>query len=81
MKKGDFKRVLVVSTGALMSTTTSQQGDTIPGIAHAVELVFNDLDAEKNRKKMGETSRLKRKEDVKPLSNLKKTDKKKSKIN
>ena len=81
MKKGDFKRVLVVSTGALMSTTTSQQGDTIPGIAHAVELVFNDLDAEKNRKKTDETSHLKRKEDLKPLSNLKKTDKKKSKIN
>lgn len=38
--KGEFKRVLLVSTGALMSTTTSQQGDTIPGIAHAVELEF-----------------------------------------
>ncbi len=42
MKKGDFKRVLLVSTGALMSTTTSQQGDTIPSIAHAVELVYVD---------------------------------------
>ena len=40
MNKGDFKRVLLVSTGALMSTTTAQQGDTIPGIAHAVELVY-----------------------------------------
>ena len=40
MKKGEFKRVLLVSTGALMSTTSSQQGDTIPGIAHAVELEF-----------------------------------------
>lgn len=40
MKKGEFKRVLLVSTGALMSTTTSQQGDTIPGIAHAVELEY-----------------------------------------
>lgn len=38
LKKGDFKRVLLVSTGALMSTTSSQQGDTIPGIAHAVEI-------------------------------------------
>lgn len=37
---GEFKRVLIVSTGALMSTTTSQQGDTIPGIAHAVELEY-----------------------------------------
>ena len=38
LKTGEFKRVLLVSTGALMSTTSSQQGDTIPGIAHAVEL-------------------------------------------
>ncbi len=39
-KTGEFKRVLLVSTGALMSTTTSQQGETIPGIAHAVELEY-----------------------------------------
>jgi len=38
MLSGDYKRVLLVSTGALMSTTTSQQGDTIACIAHAVEL-------------------------------------------
>lgn len=45
MMNGDFKRVLLVATGALMSTTTSQQGDTIPGIAHAVELeVVDDAD-------------------------------------
>lgn len=44
LKTGEFKRVLLVSTGALMSTTTSQQGDTIPGIAHAVEFEFcNDV--------------------------------------
>ena len=40
LKKGEFKRVLLISTGALMSTTSSQQGDTIPGIAHAVELEY-----------------------------------------
>lgn len=40
MQKGEFKRVLLISTGALMSTTTSQQGDTIPGIAHVVELEY-----------------------------------------
>ena len=40
LNKGDFKRVLLVSTGALMSTTTAQQGETIPGIAHAVELQY-----------------------------------------
>ena len=48
MLKGDFRRVLIVSTGALMSTTTSQQGDTIPGIAHAVELVL-DTASEKDK--------------------------------
>ena len=40
LKTGEFKRVLLVSTGALMSTTSAQQGDSIPGIAHAVELEY-----------------------------------------
>ena len=31
-------RVLFMATGALLSPTTSQQGETIPGIAHAVVL-------------------------------------------
>lgn len=44
LESGEFKRVLLVSTGALMSTTTSQQGETIPGIAHAVELEFNTVE-------------------------------------
>ena len=47
MKKGEYKRVLLVSTGALMSTTTAQQGDSIPGIAHAVELEYVPLEKEK----------------------------------
>ena len=34
----DYKRILLITTGALLSTTSSQQGDTIPGIAHLVEL-------------------------------------------
>ena len=38
MKKGELRRVLFCATGALMSTTSSQQGESIPGIAHAVEL-------------------------------------------
>lgn len=33
---GEWKRVLLMATGALMSTTSSQQGESIPGIAHAV---------------------------------------------
>ena len=36
MKRKEFNRVLLVATGALMSTTTNQQGESIPGIAHLV---------------------------------------------
>lgn len=36
MKQGALKRVLFLATGALMSPTRSQQGESIPGIAHAV---------------------------------------------
>ncbi len=38
LKRGEWKRVLFMATGALLSTTTSQQGETIPGVAHAVIL-------------------------------------------
>lgn len=38
MKKGEYKKVLLVATGALMSTTASQQGESIPGVSHAVVL-------------------------------------------
>ena len=36
MKKGVLKTVLALSTGALMSPTSVQQGETIPGVAHLV---------------------------------------------
>jgi len=36
LNKGEYKKVILMSTGALLSTTSSQQGETIPGIAHAV---------------------------------------------
>lgn len=35
---GELHRVLFMATGALLSTTTTQQGCTIPGIAHAIAL-------------------------------------------
>jgi stage V sporulation protein AD len=35
-KKGDYKKVLFVATGALLSPVSSFQGNTIPGIAHAI---------------------------------------------
>ena len=36
MEEGDFTRMLFMATGALMSPTAGMQGDSIPGIAHAV---------------------------------------------
>ncbi len=38
LQSGQWRRVLFLSTGALMSQTTFLQGESIPGIAHAVEL-------------------------------------------
>lgn len=38
MKKGNLEKVLFIPTGAMMSPTSSQQGETIPGIAHALAI-------------------------------------------
>lgn len=38
VKSGALKRILYVATGALMSPTLVQQGNSIPGVAHAVEI-------------------------------------------
>ena len=38
MRDGLWKRVLFAPTGALMSLVTSQQGESIPGICHALAL-------------------------------------------
>ena len=38
MRKGIWSRVLFAATGALMSATSAQQGDSIPGICHAVAI-------------------------------------------
>lgn len=40
MKKGTYKRILVVATGALLSPLTVQQNETIPCIAHAVAIEY-----------------------------------------
>ncbi len=53
LKTGQYKRVLLISTGALMSTTSSQQGDTIPGIAHAVEFEFCGENKTQTKKPVG----------------------------
>lgn len=38
MEIGELKNVLFIATGALMSPTSSQQGNSIPSVAHAVAL-------------------------------------------
>ena len=38
MESGELKNILFVATGALMSPTSQQQGESIPGIAHLVQL-------------------------------------------
>ncbi len=37
LARGEMRRVLFLATGALMSQTTSLQGESIPGVAHLVE--------------------------------------------
>ena len=42
IERGDVNRMLFLATGALMSPTSGMQGETIPGIAHAVVLERRD---------------------------------------
>ena len=38
LKNKDYKKILFIATGALTNSTTAQQGESIPGIAHAVSI-------------------------------------------
>lgn len=38
MAQGKYRRLVLMATGALMSPTSSQQGESIPSIAHAIVL-------------------------------------------
>lgn len=38
MLRGEYKNILFIATGALMSPTSGMQGQTIPGVAHLVNL-------------------------------------------
>lgn len=38
MKEKQIKKLLLIATGALMNATSSQQGESIPGIAHAISI-------------------------------------------
>ena len=42
MQRGEFKRVLFCATGALLSTLSTQQGESIPCICHAIEIIKED---------------------------------------
>ena len=41
LRKCELKNILFVATGALMSPTSSQQGESIPGIAHLLNICCN----------------------------------------
>lgn len=43
---GRLRRVLFMATGALLSPTTTMQGESIPGVAHAVVLEHREADAQ-----------------------------------
>ena len=38
LRRGEYSKILLAGTGALMSPTTSFQGDSIPAITHLVEV-------------------------------------------
>lgn len=38
LKQKNIKKLLLIATGALMNSTSSQQGESIPGIAHAISI-------------------------------------------
>ncbi len=38
LKQKKLKKILFIATGALMNSTSSQQGESIPGIAHAISI-------------------------------------------
>ena len=38
LKTKKYKKILLIATGALTNSTTAQQGESIPGIAHAISI-------------------------------------------
>ena len=38
LKQRELKKILLIATGALTNSTTAQQGESIPGIAHAISI-------------------------------------------
>lgn len=42
MRNGKYKNILFVATGALMSPVSSREGESIPGIAHLVNIITGE---------------------------------------
>ena len=38
LKEKKLNKILLIATGALTNATTAQQGESIPGIAHAISI-------------------------------------------
>ena len=38
LKEKKLNKILLIATGALTNATTAQQGESIPGIAHAIAI-------------------------------------------
>ena len=38
LKQKELKKILLIATGALTNATSNQQGESIPGIAHAIAI-------------------------------------------
>ena len=38
LKQKKYKKILLIATGALMNSMSSQQGESIPGIAQAISI-------------------------------------------
>ncbi len=55
LKTGQLRNVLYIATGALLSTTACQQGESIPGIAHGIVIKsdppFKEKTVSQNEKK------------------------------
>lgn len=55
LRDGSYKRILFAPTGALLSTTATQQGETIPGVCHAIVIEGmekGEYEAKKKEKKV-----------------------------
>ncbi|MEG2639581.1 MAG: stage V sporulation protein AD, partial [Clostridiales bacterium] len=43
IKKGKYKKILLAGSGALLSPTSLQQGNSIPAICHVVSLINQEV--------------------------------------